>query len=168
MMNKMEEILDLVDENDNIIGKINRSDFKSQDNFCRVVGILLINSKDEIYVHKRSLNKDIFPGFYDTAFGGSVNSGEDYDNAAQRELFEESGIIEKPIFFKKIRSYFPSNVHIKFYYVKSDKDVKLNDEAVEGKFMNLKDLKLLMRKEPFCSDAFHILNFAIDEKIIKE
>jgi isopentenyldiphosphate isomerase len=162
----MEEILDLVDEDDNVIGKINRLDFKYQDQFCRVVGILLINSKNEIYVHKRSLDKDAFAGFYDTAFGGTVNQGEDYDTAASRELFEESGILKKPIFFKKIKLFVPSNVHVKYYYVKTDNEVKLNDEATEGKFMTLKDLKLLMRKKPFCADAFTILNIAIEKKIL--
>jgi isopentenyl-diphosphate Delta-isomerase len=162
----MEEILDLVDENDNVIGKIDRINFKYQDHFCRIVGIIVINSKNEIFVHQRSLNKDFNPGFYDIAFGGTVNSNEDYEQAAKRELFEESGLDEKTIFFKKIKSFVPSNVHIKYYYVKTDKEVKLNNESIEGTFMSLKDIKLMMRKEPFCADAYTILNIAIEEKIL--
>jgi thiosulfate/3-mercaptopyruvate sulfurtransferase len=47
---------------------------------------------ERIYVHRRSLDKDIFPGSLDCFAGGVISSGEDPDAGARRELAEELGV----------------------------------------------------------------------------
>ena len=42
-------------------------------------------------MQKRSLTKDTFPGAWDSSASGHVDSGEDYDACAVRELREELG-----------------------------------------------------------------------------
>ena len=52
----------------------------------------IFNRKGEIYLQKRSRWKDRHPGQWDSSAAGHVNAGEQYDDAARRELHEELGI----------------------------------------------------------------------------
>ena len=58
----------------------------------RAVHILVFNARGEVFLQKRSQTKDTFPGAWDSSSSGHVDSGEDYDAAAARELREELGI----------------------------------------------------------------------------
>lgn len=58
-----------------------------------------------ILLQKRSLNKDIQPGKWDTAVGGHVDAGESIEAAARRELAEELGICNAELEF-----YFTSQI----------------------------------------------------------
>ena len=75
----MEEIeyLDLVDENDNVIGKEDRNVIyqKNWRNF-RVINIMIFTSDNKIIVPIRSANRRVFPNCYDCSVGGHVSSGE--------------------------------------------------------------------------------------------
>lgn len=56
-------------------------------------GIVVLNSKGEIYVHRRTATKDVYPGMYDFCAGGVVQAGEDPTDSARRELAEELGVV---------------------------------------------------------------------------
>lgn len=74
------EYLDLVDENDNVIGKEDRNIIYKKDlNNFRVINIMIINSENKIIVPKRSGNRRLFPNCYDCSVGGHVSSGETYE-----------------------------------------------------------------------------------------
>jgi isopentenyldiphosphate isomerase len=45
-----------------------------------------------VFLQKRSLKKDTFPGAWDSSASGHVDTGEDYDACALRELREELGL----------------------------------------------------------------------------
>ena len=51
-----------------------------------------------ILLQKRNLNKDIQPGKWDTAVGGHLALGEDFETGARRELYEELGIENAELF----------------------------------------------------------------------
>ena len=91
--NTIDEYLDLVDENDNVIGRKKRSDVYAENlsNF-RVVNAFILNPKGEIWIPRRSGNKRIFPLCLDMSMGGHVESGETYDEALKRETWEELNI----------------------------------------------------------------------------
>ena len=61
-----EEYLDLVDENDTVIGKKLRSEIYAEGllNF-RVINVFLINSKGQIWIPRRTASKAIFPSALD-------------------------------------------------------------------------------------------------------
>ncbi|MBI4586363.1 MAG: NUDIX domain-containing protein [Planctomycetes bacterium] len=86
------EWVDLVDLENRILGKTTRAEVRSRNLLHRGVGILCLNSRGEVYVHRRTETKDVFPGLYDMFVGGVVVSGESYDEAARREIAEELGI----------------------------------------------------------------------------
>ncbi|MGI8436380.1 MAG: NUDIX hydrolase, partial [Chthoniobacterales bacterium] len=58
----------------------------------RAVHILLFNAQGEIFLQKRSRLKDRHPDVWDSSAAGHVDAGEEYDNAATRELREELGV----------------------------------------------------------------------------
>lgn len=86
----IDEYLDIVDDNDKVIGVKKRSEVYAENlsNF-RVVNAFIFNSKGEMWIPRRSPNKKIFPSSLDTSMGGHVESGESYENAFKRETFEE-------------------------------------------------------------------------------
>ena len=89
----LDEYLDLVDENDNVIGKKRRLEVYAErlSNF-RVVNVFLTNSKGEIWIPRRAADKRVFPSCLDTSMGGHVESGETYEDALEREMREELNI----------------------------------------------------------------------------
>ena len=88
-----QELLDVVDENDRVIGVKTRGEIHAQNLMHRSVHILVFNSMGELFVQKRSLSKDNDPGLWDSSAAGHVDSGEDYYHCAIRELGEELGIV---------------------------------------------------------------------------
>jgi len=85
-----EEILDLVDENDKVIGSKPRSEIYAEGlNNFRVVNAFVINSEGKIWIPRRTVNKRIFPLGLDMSMGGHVDTGESYETAFKRELAEE-------------------------------------------------------------------------------
>lgn len=92
-MKSDDELLDLVDEHDQVIGSRLRSEIYSEglSNF-RVINAFMVNSTDCLWIPRRSANKRIFPLCLDMSVGGHVASGETYDEAFRRELREELGL----------------------------------------------------------------------------
>lgn len=91
-----ETMVDIVDENDNVIGQISEYDSTYEHKkITRAISIFIYNSKGEILLVKRSRNKWRHPLHYCASVGGFVDSGEDYTTAALRELYEELGVKKK-------------------------------------------------------------------------
>lgn len=101
MTSPAEELVDVVDEQDRVIGQATRQQMRRDRLLHRVVAVLCINSRNEIFVHRRTATKDLFPSLYDMFVAGTVESGEDYDQSAVRELAEElgiTGVTPEPLF----------------------------------------------------------------------
>jgi isopentenyl-diphosphate delta-isomerase len=93
MLSEPEEVFDVVDEADRVIGSAPRSEVHRRKLRHRAVHVLLFNARAELFVQKRSAAKDTFPGCCDSSASGHLNSGEDYDICAVREVQEELGLI---------------------------------------------------------------------------
>lgn len=98
------EIFDIVDENGNVVGRATRAECHGNPELMhRVVHILVFNTAGDLLLQKRSLDKDIQPGKWDTSVGGHLDAGEDCETAAVRELYEELGIRETS--FERLYDY---------------------------------------------------------------
>lgn len=91
MTQNLDELFDVVDEQDRVIGQRARRDVHAQGLRHRAVHLLVVNAAGKVFLHKRSKTKDLFPGFWDSSAAGHVSAGEDYDGTAVRELAEELG-----------------------------------------------------------------------------
>jgi isopentenyldiphosphate isomerase len=87
-----DEILDVVNEMDQIIGQQSRSEIHRLGLRHRAVHVLVFNARGEVFLQKRSLQKDCFPGTWDSSASGHLACGEEYDACAVRELREELGL----------------------------------------------------------------------------
>jgi len=99
----MIEYLDIVDENDRLIGCDTRQNIHDQHLIHRGVHVFVLNSRGEILLQKRSEEKDYYPGYYDASVGAQVLARETYENAALRETQEELGF--KPERLTKVCDY---------------------------------------------------------------
>jgi len=86
-----EDIFDIVNERDEVIGRAPRSEVHERGLLHRAVHVLVFNARGEIFLQKRSLLKDRQPGLWGASASGHVDSGEDYDVSVVRELGEELG-----------------------------------------------------------------------------
>jgi isopentenyl-diphosphate delta-isomerase len=86
-----EEIFDVVDEHDQVIGRKSRNEVHRLGLMHRAVHVLVFSPSGEIFLQKRSMKKDRQPGVWDSSASGHVDSGEDYDSCSIRELSEELG-----------------------------------------------------------------------------
>ena len=88
-----EEVFEVVDPSGKVVGTARRSELHNKPGLIhRVVHVLVFSRSGALLLQKRSMNKDIAPGKWDTSVGGHINIGEDIRNAAQREMEEELGI----------------------------------------------------------------------------
>ena len=96
-----EELFDVVDDLDRVVGTALRSEVHARKLRHRAVHVFLFNLKSELFVQRRSATKDSFPRCYDSSASGHLSSGEDYDACARRELEEELGLILPANRFRK-------------------------------------------------------------------
>jgi isopentenyl-diphosphate delta-isomerase type 1 len=86
------DIFDIVNERDEVIGRAPRSEVHARGLLHRAIHVFVFNSRGEVFLQKRSMKKDRQPGVWDSSCSGHVDSGEDYDQTAVRELREEIGL----------------------------------------------------------------------------
>ncbi len=86
------EVFPVVDESDRVIGSAVRGEVHGNNLRHRAVHILLFSAKGEVFLQKRSRWKDRHPLAWDSSAAGHVDAGEEYDQAAARELEEELGL----------------------------------------------------------------------------
>jgi 16S rRNA (adenine1518-N6/adenine1519-N6)-dimethyltransferase len=86
------EIFDVVDSEDKVIGKASRHEVHTRRLRHRAIHIFVRNKAGELFLQRRSRWKDVCPLRWDSSAAGHVNSGQEYEETAQRELHEELGI----------------------------------------------------------------------------
>jgi 8-oxo-dGTP pyrophosphatase MutT (NUDIX family) len=91
-----DEVLDIVDQDDRVVGQASRGEAYARRMRHRCTFILARDVAGRIFVHRRSLRKLVFPSMYDMFVGGVVGAGESYDEAALREAEEELGVSGLP------------------------------------------------------------------------
>lgn len=143
-MTDSKEQLEIVNKEGAVIGLALRSEIHGNPSLIhRVVHVLVFNKKGELLLQKRSNNKDVAPGKWDTSVGGHVNPGEDSLEAARREMEEELGITMcEPEF---LYSYIHTNPYetefVCAYSCLFEEDITFNkDEIDEVRFWNIKEI----------------------------
>ena len=88
-----DELFDIVDENDKVIGQATRRDVHQNPKLIhRSIGIVIYSTDKRIFLQQRSMGKDTDQGKWTISCSGHVGSGDSYKKAAERELQEELGI----------------------------------------------------------------------------
>ncbi len=156
----------IVDEKNQVIGSDTRENMRSRGLIHRATYILVFNSKGQLYVQKRTMIKDIFPGFYDLCAGGVVQAGESNEESAIRELEEELGISKVPLkfLFEFYGEYAGSRVWGSVYTCIYDGAITLQEEEIEdGAFYSIEEVLTLAQRENFTPDGLYVLRRYLSE-----
>ena len=127
--------IQIVDENDNLIGFKERNEIDYQKDIYRVSALWITNSNDEILLAQRKLTKDNDPGMWGPAVAGTLEDGETYESNIYKEAKEEIGLTGV-IFEKgpKCRIREPKNYFGQWFLVcvnKKIEDFKIQENEVE-------------------------------------
>ncbi len=141
---------ELVDINGNKTGKvlthIEARDPKNVPNgyYISVVGVIIINERNELLLQKRSRFKRANPSKWGIC-GGKVDLGETPIDAGVRETFEEIGILLNKDELKFLSMDTNEKSHFTVYYVRKNVDVnecKLQEEELEEiKYFKIEQLQ---------------------------
>lgn len=151
---------EMVDRADRVIGRATRQRMRSENLRHRCVWIFVFNSNQQLFVHQRTVSKDVYPGFWDVAVGGVVGAGESYADAAVRELAEELGIHAAslapmaPVKFEDART----RVLGWAYGCRFDGTPTLQASEVQrGEWLDHDALMVALRDRDFCPDGLAAL-----------
>jgi isopentenyl-diphosphate delta-isomerase type 1 len=140
----MEEYFYVVDEDDNVVGKATREECHSSNGLIhRSVYIFVLNDKSEVFLQRRSMHKDLYPSYYTGSATGHVDYGEEYDEAAKRELREELGVDAPLHRLGKVKSFSETEREISVLYLCwYNGPFRFNKkEITEGVFMSREEIK---------------------------
>ena len=160
MDNPKNEIVQIVDEHNTEIGAVSRSIMREQQLIHRASYILVFNQSGELFVQKRTMTKDIYPGYYDIAAGGVVQAGESYEESAKRELAEELGIegVELAPCFDHYFKDATNQVWGRVFRCRHEGPFTLQEEEIEsGGFMNVMQVLGASDSTLFTPDGIEIL-----------
>jgi isopentenyldiphosphate isomerase len=96
MITTDDEVFDVVNDHDEVVGRERRSEVHRLGLKHRATHVLVFNTTGQIFLQKRSRHKDRHPGAWDSSASGHVDTGEGYDPCAVRELGEELGLATGP------------------------------------------------------------------------
>lgn len=155
----MTEYFDVVDENDQVVGRASRDECHKKRLLHRSVMFFILDKDRRILVNRRSKGKDFFGGQWSIVMGGHVECGERYDTALVREAEEEAGIRSRPFklgFFKKRLPEERENVWV--YGIVAERKPQLAKEEIDcGEFMTLAEAEEKMKKEKFIPETLQLL-----------
>lgn len=139
-----QELFDVVNANDEVIGQATRGEVHRRNLMHRSVHIFVFNSDGQLYLQKRSQTKDKHPGCYDSSASGHQDAGEDADTSACRELREELGLeadASLTRLFKISACAETGWEHVTFYTLQTDAPPQPNPREIEsGRFFTLAEV----------------------------
>jgi isopentenyldiphosphate isomerase len=153
------ELLEVVDKNDQVIDILPRHQIHAAGLRHRAVHILVFNQQGYLFLQKRSMQKDLNKGLWDTSAAGHVDAGEDYLSSAIRETKEELGInIENLIqpLFKLSPTHQTGMEFIEVYQCRHKGPFCLNsDEIDDGKWLPVDNVSMrVLKNDPALTETF--------------
>ena len=159
-MNAHDEIIQIVDEDNTEIAAVPRRVMRDQNLIHRASYILVFNSKDELFILRRTMTKDIYPGYWDVAAGGVVLALENYEESAVRELGEELGLKDRKLrhCFDRFYEDADNRVWGRIFSCRAEGPFTLQQEEVEyGMFVPVQTVLLMQEHEPFTPDGIEVI-----------
>jgi isopentenyldiphosphate isomerase len=153
------ELVDHLDDCGAVLGAVPRRVVRQHNLRHRSVAVVVVNSHDQLLVHRRSDWKDVWPSRWDLAFGGVVGSGEAWDEAAARELAEEAGV-QVPLEYLGEDGYDDDHVRevARIYLARTDGPFRHDDgEVAETAWVALAELKKWVAGHELCPDTVAVV-----------
>ena len=159
-VSKNEELFDVVDEQNQLIGVRPRSEVHRLNLRHRAAHIFLFRSDGSMLIHLRTATKEEFPSVWTSSASGHVSSGEGYAESAERELQEELGISARLTFVAKFDAYpETSNEFTELFVAHSDDSLEVDpNEIADIAWLHPDQIASKLEVEPNTfSPAFRVL-----------
>lgn len=122
-----------------------------------MVVIIIRNSTGQFFVHQRGPNKEMFPLRYGLGAGGHIEPEETPEDAAKRELGEETGIEGESSFLFEVDFKSPEVSHvIHVFEVSWDRGISPCEEWIWGGWLTEKEVDRLADADELCPDTMII------------
>ncbi len=154
------EIVQIVDTCNRPVAQVPRHIMRRDGLIHRASYILVFNRVGHLFVQKRTIIKDVFPGYWDVAAGGVVLGTESYEQSAYRELQEELGVEDTRLTFLFDHYYADQQNKVWGYVYSCCSDgpfILQKEEIDEGKFLSIDEILRLQQSEPFTPDGIEIV-----------
>lgn len=142
-----DELLDIVNECDEVIGQEYRSKIYAigSSNF-RVVNAFVMNDDNQVWIPRRSPQKKLYPLCLDASVGGHVQAGETYQQAFERELAEELNLNLSDVEHSLITYLHPHRdrvaAHMNVYRINYNKTPDYNkNDFIDSFWMSIPELQ---------------------------
>lgn len=111
-----EELLDIVNDQDEVIGVMKRSQAYAENKLSsiRAVWFLIKNQEGKLWIPKRSAAKESGPNSLDGSTVGHVSSGETYEQAMLREVREELNLDVANLPYRSVGKLTPTTGSVSF------------------------------------------------------
>lgn len=154
-----DELVDIVDERDEVVGVVKRAEMRARRLRHRAVYVAVRTSAAELVVHRRADWKDVYPGAWDVCFGGVLGAGEAWDDAARRELAEEAGVDGLPVLLAvDTWEQEGAALNARIYVVESDGPFTCPDgEVAEVALVPMADLDRWLEDHLVCPDSLDLV-----------
>ena len=148
-----DELFDVVNEQNEVVSQAPRGEVHAKGLLHRAVHVLITNGKGGVLLQQRSWQKDQQAGKWGTSAAGHLDSGEDYESAARRELGEELGIDASDLTLTLAGEIGPSEANgqefIRLYVTAYDGGVRLRANEVEATmWMRQEDVREWLSRRP--------------------
>lgn len=165
-----EEMVALVDPDGTVVGSAPRSQMRRENLLHAATAVLLRNGQGDIYVQRRSPEKDWWPSAHDAGCGGVLQHGEVPAEAAARELAEELGVSGVALRLLLAAHYEDETVRCFTHCFEATYDGEVthqDGEVVWGDWWSLSDLGEHLRDPswPFVPDARALLRRLSREEV---
>jgi len=153
-----DELVDVVDERNTVVRVATRREMRGDTLWHRCTYVFVLNASGELYVHRRTDTKDVYPGYFDLCAGGVNAVGESYEVCARRELEEELGVDAEPTFRFLHRYEGPSGRvwGATFDVVWTGPIRWQSSEVVWGAYVRADELDAMIERERFCPDGLEV------------
>ena len=159
------ELFDIVNLNDEVIGKEERSVVHAQSLYHRAIHVFARSEQQGWILQQRSAMKDLDPLLWTSSCSGHLDAGEGYLSAARRETLEETGAIINQDQLIELLRVSPctetGNEFVRIYALKGFiSPVCRNDEVDKFRSCSLEQIarKIHMEADQFSGSFIHIFN----------
>jgi isopentenyl-diphosphate delta-isomerase type 1 len=154
ILSSPDELFDVVDREDRVIGQAPRREVHAKNLLHRATHVVVHDAAGKLFLQRRSMTKDTFPGCWDSSCSGHLDAGENYLEAARRELGEEIGLHDETLPLRPLvkldacRETGHEFIQIYLLGPYAGPFALNAEEIIEGKWVTPSELDALIRDHP--------------------